>query len=542
MMKFYSVILLIMLLACGITATAYSNVPSSKGNSEDDGSGRTESITVNGVSFTMVYVGGGSFTMGATAEQGSDAYKEEMPAHRVTLSSYYIGQTEVTQELWQAVMGSNPSRFTGNQRRPVENVSWDDCQMFVWKLNQLTGKTFRLPTEAEWEFAARGGNKSQGYKYAGSNTIDDVAWYTVNTYDKGKNSPDYGTHPVRGKLPNELGLYDMSGNVWEWCHDQFGNYNSDSQTNPTGASSGYRVMRGGDWHLFAKSCRVSRRSNGSGTVAGICGFRLATTDGFLSSNSSCQSSNPVNDDSGRTEMFTANGVTFKMVYVAGDTFMMGITDEQGNDAQSNKIPAHLVTLSSYYIGQTEVTQELWRAVMGTTVRQKRDRDRRGAEWDLRGEGAQYPMYYVSWDDCQEFVSKLNQLTGKSFRLPTEAEWEFAARGGKKSRNFIYAGSNTPDNVAWYEDNSDSMAHPVGRKPSNELGLYDMSGNVEEWCQDRFGDYNTCLQTNPKGASSGLSRVERGGCWYFSSKFLRVSNRSYELPSRMHAYLGFRLAL
>ena len=219
-------------------------------------------FTVGGVSFTMVYVQGGSFTMGATSEQGSDAYDNEKPTHRVTLNSYYIGQTEVTQALWQAVMGNNPSDFKGNLQRPVEYVSWDDCQSFIRKLNSLTGQRFRLPTEAEWEYAARGGNKSRGYKYSGSNTIDNVAWHDVNAYDVGSSSSNYGTHPVATKSANELGIYDMSGNVWEWCQDRYDeNYYSRSpQTNPQGPSSGsYRVLRGGSWDYDARCCRVSFR-------------------------------------------------------------------------------------------------------------------------------------------------------------------------------------------------------------------------------------------------------------------------------------------
>ena len=242
----------------------------------------TETFTVNGVTFTMVAVEGGTFTMGATAEQGSDADNNEKPAHQVMLSSYCIGQTEVTQALWQAVMGSNPSYFNGgnygtNLQRPVEMVSWNDCQTFITKLNQMTGKTFRLPTEAEWEFAARGGKLSQGYKYAGSNTIGDLACYRDNSYALGSSNPDYGTHTVGTKSPNELGLYDMSGNVWEWCQDWFGSYISEAQTNPTGPTSGSnRVNRGGSWISDARHCRVSYRNNDTPTNAdGHIGLRLA---------------------------------------------------------------------------------------------------------------------------------------------------------------------------------------------------------------------------------------------------------------------------
>ena len=212
-------------------------------------------FTVGGVSFEMVYVQGGTFTMGATSEQGSDAWDSEKPAHGVTLSSYHIGKTEVTQELWQAVMGSNPSYFKGS-RRPVEQVSYDDCKTFISRLNSATGQSFRLPTEAEWEYAARGGAKSRGYKYSGSDSVGDVAWYSDNSGSQ--------THDVATKSPNELGIYDMSGNVYEWCSDWYGSYGSGSQSNPQGPSSGSRrVFRGGSWRFNAGNCRVAYRNGGT---------------------------------------------------------------------------------------------------------------------------------------------------------------------------------------------------------------------------------------------------------------------------------------
>ena len=209
-------------------------------------------FTVNGVSFQMVEVRGGTFTMGATSEQG-DANDDEKPTHEVTLSDYYIGKTEVTQALWEAVMGNNPSYFQGKSL-PVENISWNDCKTFIVKLNALTGKTFRMPTEAEWEYAARGGSKSRGYKYSGSGNIDEVAWHKDNSEEK--------THEVGTKRPNELGLYDMSGNVWEWCNDWYGDYSSASQTNPKGPDSGAnRIGRGGGWWYYARGCRCSIRGD-----------------------------------------------------------------------------------------------------------------------------------------------------------------------------------------------------------------------------------------------------------------------------------------
>ena len=200
----------------------------------------------------MVYVSGGTFMMGTTSEQGSNAFYDEKPAHSVTLSSFYLCKYEVTQALWRAVMGNNPSYFKGDNL-PVENVSWNDCQTFIFRLNNLTGKNFRFPTEAEWEYAARGGNRSRGYKYSGSNVLSDVAWYSDNSGDK--------THPVGSKSPNELDLYDMSGNVDEWCSDWYGTYSSSAQTNPTGPSSGsYRVYRGGSWYGIGWGCLSSYRN------------------------------------------------------------------------------------------------------------------------------------------------------------------------------------------------------------------------------------------------------------------------------------------
>ena len=199
----------------------------------------------------MVNVEGGIFTMGGMSEQDSDA--DDKPMHQVSLSSFSIGKYEVTQEEWMAVMGSNPSYFNG-VKRPVENVSWNDCQEFIQKINAITGKTFRLPTEAEWEFAARGGISSRGYTYSGSNYIGQVAWYGDNSSDT--------THEVGKKLPNELGLYDMTGNVAEWCQDWFAFYSSSFNVDPTGPSSGmYRVIRGGSWSIFAMRGLVTFRHN-----------------------------------------------------------------------------------------------------------------------------------------------------------------------------------------------------------------------------------------------------------------------------------------
>ena len=215
----------------------------------------------------MISVSGGTFAMGATYEQ-DEAMDREYPVHEVSLSSFKICRYEVTQELWEAVMGSNPSRNRG-AKRPVDNVSWNDCQSFIKKLNSLTGKNYRLPTEAEWEFAARGGNYSQNNKYSGSYYADETAWHSGNSGNT--------SHNVGQKQPNEPGLYDMSGNVFEWCNDRYGNYSYNSQYNPTGPSSGNtRVGRGGGYNLGAKFCRVSGRTPGKTNYKSTSlGLRLA---------------------------------------------------------------------------------------------------------------------------------------------------------------------------------------------------------------------------------------------------------------------------
>lgn len=222
---------------------------------------------VNGVSFKMIKVKGGIFTMGFNFDKGIPYNEDERTLHLVTLSDFWIGETEVTQALWKAVMGDNPSDFKGDNL-PVEQVSWNDCQIFIKKLNALTGKSFRLPTEAEWEYAARGGCQSKGYMYSGSNSLDEVAWYS-------KTTDHNGTKPVKTKKPNELGLYDMSGNVCEWCSDYFGSYSSFEQNNPSGPSSGSsRVFRGGGWYHDVSNCRVSRRRHQSPDYRDFNGFRL----------------------------------------------------------------------------------------------------------------------------------------------------------------------------------------------------------------------------------------------------------------------------
>ena len=228
---------------------------------------------VNGVCFTMVGVQGGVFTMGATLEQGNDSFTEEKPVHKVAVNSFRIGKTEVTQELWTAVMGNNPSRFKGGNL-PVECIDWASCKVFIEKLNAMTNMHFRLPTEAEWEYASRGGENGGKCRYSGGNSINEVAWFSNNSSEK--------THIVGTKSPNEFGIYDLSGNVQEWCEDYYSPYEKASQTNPTGPSNGVgwrktRIIRGGSCNDIEYRCRICVRFDlpESGYYNEFTGMRLA---------------------------------------------------------------------------------------------------------------------------------------------------------------------------------------------------------------------------------------------------------------------------
>ncbi len=227
------------------------------------------------------------------------------------------------------------------------------------------------------------------------------------------------------------------------------------------------------------------------------------------------------------------------VYVEGGTFMMGATEEQGLDVEEHERPVHEVTLDGFHIGKYEITQKQWEAVMGTTVEEQRDKV--SPTLDLVGVGDDHPIYYVSWNEAVEFCEKLSRMTGKTYRLPTEAEWEYAARGGQHADGTKYAGSNTLGDVAWYSNNSSDGIHPVGQKQPNGLELYDMSGNVWEWCSDWYGEYSSSAEVNPQGPASGSTRIFRGGAWS-TTQMCRVSYRNANRPVIRTTYLGFRVVL
>ena len=561
-------------------------------------------FTVNGETFTMIFVEGGSFIMGCTPEQGN-CYEGERPTHKVTLTDFYMGEFEVTQKFWHVIMGTNlreqwlanemhkegggyivtaskkidgvviPGQvlFTADERSktislygegenyPIYFINYVDCEQFCNRLNQLLadqlpeGYKFRIPTEAQWEYAARGGKMSRNYTFSGSNNIDEVAWYDTNSEEK--------TREVGKRIKNELGIYDMSGNVWEWCRDRYNaNYYSRSAfINPLGSEKGNEyVLRGGSWNQKDWSCRIATRHKAEPIAyTNNYGFRLALEHPSKLSNSGF-SGHPGNIliphiTAGENITFTANDVGFDMIFVEGGTFVMGCDFEQNKHStsvvfvcDSTEAPIHKVKLSNYYLGKFEVTQKLWNAVMGTTIQQQRDLA--NVNWKIYNEGDLYPMYYVSYEECEKFCEQLNKTLHNQlpenycFILPTEAQWEYAARGGSKNKNYIFSGSHNINKVAWWEGNSEKGISEVGRKFSNDLGIYDMSGNVWEWCRDWFDPdyYSYGSTTNPQGALFGTQRILRGGAWNNKEWHSRITTRFYNEPRVRSANLGFRIAL
>ncbi len=553
------------------------------------------------ISKDMVLIEEGTFQMGLTIECLSEEdfvldeeklnemihYSDALPNHTVSLNSFYMNKHEVTQKEYETIMGYNPSVFKG-ENKPVESVDWYKAVEFCNTLSGIlkltpcytkkgdtyicdfTGNGYRLPTEAEWEYAARGGKESKWYKYSGSYNIDSVAWHLENSNEK--------THDVMTKKANELGLYDMSGNVGEWCWDwmeYYRNFITDYQINPKGPTRPTdRIVRGGDWNSFSQPlscwfslcCVFSRHALPAGKPDNRTGFRVVRSNFNTQTEKSLQQEENRQKGFQQSEEEILEQIQMRreqvlkkiekereekeraekereekereekercfenpFVYVEGGTFLMG-------SAYEDEAPIHKVRLSSFYISNHLVTQKEYGTI----------NDRK-------------PITQVSWYDAIDYCNELSlkegltpcykkALLGKKYtcdfiangyRLPTEAEWEYAARGGNKSKGYRYSGSNDIDLVAWYYKNSgQTVTHKVMEKQPNELGLYDMSGNVWEWCWDWYGRYSQGDQTNSQGASSGNLRVLRGGSSVAGSCY--STNRSKIEPDCKSDTIGFRL--
>ena len=501
--------------------------------------GEKKTITANGVDYTFCWCPAGSFTMGSPeSEEDRDSDETE---HRVTLShGFWLLESEVTQEMWESVMGTNPSEGKGvGSQYPVYNVDWDDSQEFCLKLSALTGEKITLPSEAQWEYACRAGSKGP---YAGTGKLNEMGWYSRREM-----------YEVKGKTPNAWGLYDMHGNVWEWCSDRYDDYASGSVTDPEGPNSGsFRVWRGGGWYNNARECRSAIRAHGSPeNRSNHMGFRPAAVSADQTAAISSeppvvpdQSASPTSPavrvsslgkgtEAGEKKTITANGVDYTFCWCPAGSFTMG-SPESEEDRDSDETE-HRVTLShGFWLLESEVTQEMWESVMGTTVSEQRDKGSR--TWLLSGVGSNYPMYYVNWEESVEFCRKLSALTGEKITLPTEAQWEYACRAGSKGP---YAGTGKLSEMGWCGQNSGRKTRKVEGKTPNAWGLYDMHGNVWEWCSDWYGDYPGGSVTDPSGPSSGSKRVHRGGSWDYW--VCRSADRSIDSPTFRNHDLGLRPA-
>lgn len=461
----------------------------------------------------MVAIKGGEYEMGCLDEWFDKCDNAAHPKHKVKVGGFRIGKYEVTQAQWESIMG--PGKEEGENNRyeysaqttreesyPVNTASWDEVQIFISRLNGLTGRHFRLPTEAEWEYAARGDER---YRFAGHEYIDSVAWFEGNSDDE--------IHAVGQKAPNAFGLYDMSGNVWEWCSDlfSFGYYEVSPKDNPKGAKSGsYRSVRGGGYNYPVNSCMISfRGSSPQSARAKNIGFRLVEPD--------------------KPESFSwpepVRNLVKDMVRVVGGTFEMGCTSEQLDECQSWEYPVHEVQVETFHMGKYEVSQAQWVAIMN-------DNPSKFAGCD------HCPVEGVSWLDVQIFIQRLNDLTQQTFRLPKEAEWEYAARGVRSTK---YAGSNHIDSVGWYLANSGDETHPVGQKKANGYDLFDMTGNVSEWCQEVYYSYDQ-EDFNETENIEITSRMIRGGSWFVPARHNRLTDRGSRKAKDNDATIGFRLAL
>ena len=485
-----------------------------------------------GIKLEMILIPSGKFVMGSpTSEEGRGSDETQ---HEVTFTKlYYMGKYEVTQEQWERVMGDNPSS-NKEAKFPVTNVSWEDCQEFIKKLNAKTDGGYRLPTEAEWEFACRAGT-STAYSNGDSLPKSDA------NYGDG---PLGGTKTVGSYKPNTFGLYDMHGNVREWCEDWKANYPSGSVTDPKGPTDGTtHMLRGGSFFLNYMAARSSSRFNFSPSSRNFSdGFRLArTADLKATLVPPVPKPDPVEIMPATGSLLVApfTGAKAKEAQKEVAKSLKKKVEDKENLGKSIKldlvlIPAgkfkmgdpgkdHEVTLAKpFYMGKYEVTQEQYNYVMNNNP--------------SKTEGDKLPVTNVSWNDCQEFIEKLNAQTSGGYRLPTEAEWEYACRAGTTTEySFGDILTKSDANIDGYSINA------VGSYKPNAFGLYDMHGNVWEWCKDWFGDYPAGAVTDPKGPATGERRVLRGGSFFVYVSHARSSFRYFDSPSNRNYISGFRLA-
>ncbi len=555
----------------------------------------------NALGMKLALIPPGEFLMGSP-DADKDAHANEKPQHHVRITKpFYLSKYAVTQEQWNALMGNNPSKFKSPDD-PVELVTWEQCQVFLTKLNQITsgqGGRSVLPSEAQWEYACRAGSTTKFCFGDDETQLGDYAWYKTNSADK--------THQVGLKQPNAWGLFDVHGNVWEWCRDWYdeGYYVISSSDDPLGLRSGtLRVVRGGGWINPGAVCRsADRNSVAVGLRGDGVGFRVALLLSAGTSGRTKSSSAGSNTGSGQQDSTVAtavktspavaipatqsparlpaagsfvgpdgnwkipaggpspavapfdaatakahqeawakqlampveitNAVGMKLLLIPPGEFQMGSPDAD-KDARNDEKPQHRVRISKpFYLGKYAVTQQQWEAVMGSNPSQTK--------------GLTNPVNMVNWDHCQVFLKKLNAVTagqGGKFALPTSAQWEYACRAGSTTKYSFGDDEAQLGDYAWYKANSGEATHAVGEKKPNAWGLYDVHGNVWEWCQDTYneGYYVISPLDNPAGSSEGTSYEARGGSYFNVSALCRTTRIDNELRTARYMSLGFRACL
>jgi len=497
--------------------------------------GRTLILNLGkGVTMKLMRIGAGKFLMGSPKSE-KDRFEQEGPRHWVKISpgapGFYMGVTEVTQKQYTAIMGTNPSNFKGAER-PVELVSWEEAVQFCRKLSEKTKRKVRLPTEAEWEYACRAGSKTR-FSFGNSDRdLGNHAWYSGNS--------DKQTHEVGKKKPNAWGLYDMHGNVWEWCADWYGEsyYRSSPGTDPQGPGSGkLRVLRGGSWNDHPQYCRSAIRHSTPRIRGSGNGFRVVIASGGKPKPAQVQKKldplpKPKVGSSGKgLTLKLGQGVTMKLARIPAGKFMMGSPKtEAGREAHEG--PQRQVTISkAFYIGVTEVTQAQYQCITGKNP--------------SKHKGPRNPVQCVTWDAATAFCEALSKKTGRTVRLPTEAEWEYACRAGTKTRFSFGDEDKDFNDHGWCKANSGAKIHPVGRKKPNAWGLYDMHGNVFEWCRDWYDAkfYANAKNVDPENTTKTHTRVLRGGAWDIGPDRCRATSRFHLSPGlRYYAISGFRVVI
>jgi len=511
---------------------------------------------VNSVGMTLLPIPAGQFNMGSPASN-SETFGREKPQHVTRITrSFHLGMHEVTQSQYQSVIGENPNYFAGADR-PAEQVNWYAAVEFCRQLSQRpaersAGRVYRLPTEAEWEYACRAGTTTEFSFGNQRNQLPEYGWFNGNAGQT--------THDVGLKKPNPWGLYDMHGNVWEWCHDRYADYVPGEVTNPAGPAVGpLRVIRGGSWFFDAQRCGSAFRFRRDPNVAlGRLGFRvlMCTREQkaqdvvfrlqFRGRSEDGQTPQVAEHDGPdrvhvqltppqqKVGLAVVNSLGMTLIPIPAGEFQMG-SGEADVWGRNREKPRHKVTMSrAFYLGATEVTQQQWQALMSTAPWKGKSKNR-SADND--------PATFVSWDDAVRFCRKLTFREGALYRLPTEAEWEYACRAGTTTAfSFGHADLNLAE-YGWFHPNSLLRVQPVAQRIPNPWGLYDLHGNVWEWCSDGYADgYRDWPVSDPKGPRTrqGADRVVRGGSWFSGVRFCRSASRRRQAQSTASDSLGFRV--